>query len=430
MEIHFIFAIIAFIIFLGYLSEYIFKRTNVPDVLFLIIAGIVIRTVFEWTTPESLGFGSELFTTFALIFLLFQGALNIKFGDLFASLSNVLKLTLTHFILSLVVSTAVIYFIEGSFLVSLVAGLIVAGTSSAIVIPLVERIQIRDKYKLILTLESAITDVLCIIGVLTVLEIFKSGNIDGSVIFQAILTSFALAIFVGVVVGILWIFILNKHQSLIDAHILTIGIVMAIYAFVESQLVGASGAIAALTFGIVLGNSKTILDIKNKQRNKAIEYRASKEKSIKKREEILENKVSNVVLNQSARSFYQEISFFIKIFFFVYIGILIDFSNPYLFLIGFLITIAIYLVRPFSVWVCFKSSELEKHDRVLLESLTPKGTAAVILAQFVAQSGYLGAFASDLISISLSVVVISILLTSMFVFLSKKKFFTNVYGFK
>ena len=94
MEIISVLTIISGIIILGFLSEFIFKKTNIPDVLFLIIVGIIIGSGLKWIKAEEFGFGAELFTTFALIFILFQGAINLDFRTIMKNLLKTLKLTI------------------------------------------------------------------------------------------------------------------------------------------------------------------------------------------------------------------------------------------------------------------------------------------------------------------------------------------------
>ena len=87
-----IFGVIAAIVFLGFISDLIFRKTNIPDVIFLIFTGIMIATVLKWVSPATFGSGSRLFTTFALVFILFQGALSMNFKTLLKSLSNTFNL--------------------------------------------------------------------------------------------------------------------------------------------------------------------------------------------------------------------------------------------------------------------------------------------------------------------------------------------------
>lgn len=297
MEIISVLLVISGIIFLGLLSELIFKKANIPDVLILIIIGIVMGSVFKWVKADSFGFGAELFTTFALIFILFQGALNLDFKTIIKSLPNTLKLTTLNFFLTVIVVAIIAYFMKYDLLTSILVGTILGGTSSAVVIPLVNNIDIREKYGSVLTLESAISDVLCIIGAVTILEIIKTGEVVASGIFKSVLSSFSLALVVGTFIGIVWIIIMYKYEHLMKSPFATIALVIAIYAFVESPFVEASGAIAALAFGLVIGNSRSLYQAFNRRR---------------KNEE--DNIVKNVLI-PTTKSFYSEISFFVKTIF-------------------------------------------------------------------------------------------------------------------
>jgi cell volume regulation protein A len=411
MEIIATLAVIAAIIILGFIAELIFRRYDIPDVLFLIGIGILISSYFGWADGEDLGSGIHLFTTFALIFILFQGALSINFKTLIRSLSQTLKVT----VLSFFATTIIVFLIALSFgfspLIALLMGTILGGTSSAVVIPLVKSVEIKEKYSTVLQLESALSDVLAIVGSITVLEILKSGEIVTSSIFRTLLSSFSLSIIVGFGIGIIWIMIQRKfEEQLSNAYMLTIAIVIGLYAFVESDFVQASGAISALTFGLVLGNSRSILRKKDTLNSD-------------------EKKQPLSVLSLSAKNFYSEISFFVKTFFFVYLGMLIDFSNSYIFMYGLVLTLGIYLIRPFIVNLSFRKEKMFSKERTLLEVMIPKGLAAAVLAGVAVQSQVLGT-ASELFSnMILSVVILSILLTSILVFLAEKNMFKGFLPF-
>ena len=165
-------------------------------------------------------------------------------------------------------------------------------------------VDIKDKYGLVLKLESALSDVLSIIGTITVLEIIETGIAVPAGIFQSVLQSFSLAIIVGIICGIIWVYLLKKHGYLMKAYMLTIALVIGLYVFVESDFVGGSGPIAALTFGLVLGNSRVLLTMGNSSSNNDIKN--------KPRPKLEEKTITNVLSN-SAKNFYSEISFFVNI---------------------------------------------------------------------------------------------------------------------
>lgn len=434
-----VFAVITGIIFLGFFAELLFKKTNIPDVLILIFVGIFIGSFLNWVDVEALGDGTRLFTTFALVFILFQGALSINFKTLLEALGPTVSLTLLNFIFTVAAVSGVAYFVlDYSLLLSMLIGTILGGTSSAVVIPIVSNLTgVKEKYKLTLTLESALSDVLCIVGTLTILQIMLTGEVVASNIFNSILTSFALALVVGISIGIAWTIILSKFELLQNSYMLTIACVMGLYAFVESDFVGASGAIAALSFGLVLGNSHLILQdtkkplikpINTKFNSKKVESKASSKLSKKELQEASLPMHSNIVTT-SAMSFYSEITFFVKTFFFVYLGLLIDISNLSIFLVGALLAVAIYIVRPFAVKIVFNNDRPSDFDRTVLEILIPKGLAAAVLAGVVVQSGVLEEAASTFTTMILSVVLISIILTSILLILSKQNIFRGFFPF-
>jgi potassium/hydrogen antiporter len=405
MNIPAVFAVAAALIFLGFLSELIFKKTNIPDVIFLIGTGIIIGTFLGWVTPVSLGNAATLFTTFALIFLLFQGALNINFKTLVKSLPSTLRVTLFGFIGTTLVTAIICLLFGYSFLLSLLIGTILGGTSSAVVIPLVKNIKMKEEYKTVLKLESAISDVLCIVTAVAIIEIFTSGTITAASIFKTILSSFALAIVVGVITGSVWIMLLKTFKNLATSYMLTIAVVIGLYAFTESPFVGASGAIAALSFGLMLGNSKAFLHNIKEHRNQFAQARST----------------VTAALSAQAKNFYAEISFFVKTFFFIYLGILMDFSNPLVFLYGALLTAGIYLSRPYIIKLIFRKRNIDDKDRTYLEIMIPKGLAAAVLTQVAVQSAVPGA--EEFVTLILSVILLSILLTSCLTFLTEYDLF-------
>ena len=65
-------AIIGLLIFTAHLFSEIFSRKRIPDVLFLIIIGLLIGPVFHWISPESLGNAGSLFSGITLVTILLR----------------------------------------------------------------------------------------------------------------------------------------------------------------------------------------------------------------------------------------------------------------------------------------------------------------------------------------------------------------------
>ena len=396
-----IFLIFAGIIFLGYFAELLFKKSRIPDVLFLILAGVLLSSVFGIVGPDDFGLEATIFVNFALLYLLFQGSLNLDFRTLFASLRGAGALTVISFIFTVTIVTGLAMLIFGfSFIMALLLGFMLGGTSSAVVIPLVSQLPILKKYKSVLTIESAISDVLSIVGALTVITIITTGQVSGASVVKGVVGSFSVALVLGVVAGLLWMVLLAKHRPLASAEMVTVAMLVLVYAAVESPFIGASGAIAVLAFGLVLGNSKRLLA-------------ALFPKNDKDKQDPL---ALRNIISSTAKNFYGEISFFVKVFFFVYLGIIMEFSQPIIFVWALVITAGIYVARPLAVRLAFLRANLDDTNRTAMEVLIPKGLAAAVLVQLAVSEGIAGA--DLMVTPVFGVILMSILLTGVLIFLN------------
>src|SRR3989344_3168603 len=202
---------IGLILFFGAFAEFIFKKISIPDVLFLITLGFVIGpNVLGYIGPGSIARLAPIFTTFTLLFLLFDGAFNIHLSSLIREFSSSLILTLFNFIISSVVISGIMMAMGYSFLVSLLVGFILGGTSSSFVIPILKQINISEKVYSLLTLESALTDIFCIVFSLTIVEIYNFGTFVLRDTFTQIVSLFSIAGLIGILGGILWIILILK----------------------------------------------------------------------------------------------------------------------------------------------------------------------------------------------------------------------------
>src|SRR6056297_2504602 len=122
------FALISAIIIIGYFSELLFKKTGIPDVLVLIGIGISLRYFFDAIHPENFGASANLFATFTLIFLLFQGALKIDFKTLFKSVTEATKLTTISFLFTVIITSGLSIILFGfNIQLAILFGMIVGG---------------------------------------------------------------------------------------------------------------------------------------------------------------------------------------------------------------------------------------------------------------------------------------------------------------
>lgn len=399
MEIVIIFLIAAVIMGLGVLGDYVFRKTNIPDVFWLILFGILLASFFPEDT-KSVEYIAPLFTTFALIFILFEGALNLNINKLFKGMVKSSILSIVNFLGTVIVVSVIFYFTDLGLINGIILGSIIGGTSSAVVVPLAQRLKISKLASTTLLLESALTDVLCIVFALSFIEVAKLGSLNIYSIAGNIFYTFAIATIIGIVFAFIWVLLLKMIMKHSKSYIISIAALLVVYA--TAELLNSNGAIACLSFGIILGNSSNIF---KKTRLRSLSFNP--------------NKISN-----GEKFFYNEISFVLKTFFFVYLGLMIDFTNLKLFILALLLVVLMFFfVRPFATMTI--AGKLPRKDISMIEGMVPKGLAAAVLAKMPFMAGISGTeFFADLV---FAVVLLSILLSTVLIYLIEKNKYKGIY---
>jgi NhaP-type Na+/H+ or K+/H+ antiporter len=71
------------LVFLAHLFSAIFEKVRLPDVVPLVILGLLLGPVFGLTDPSTFGKIGGVFTTLALVIILFQGGYRLAFRDVY-----------------------------------------------------------------------------------------------------------------------------------------------------------------------------------------------------------------------------------------------------------------------------------------------------------------------------------------------------------
>lgn len=389
-------------IFLSHYFASLFVRTKIPDVLWLFIIGLLLGPVFGVVTPEKFGAVGPVFTTITLVFILFESGIDQRLEPLINSLSGTAKITTYNFIGSLLVAGAIAFFYTDlGLLRSLVLGSIVGGTSSAVVTTLARQFPMTQRSSTILVLESAFSDVFTLAVPLTLLTAYKVGKFDVAFVTGQMFAAFILAAMLGIVGAFLWSILLNRMRTLQNTVFTTPAFVFIIYGFVE--ILNYSGPIAALAFGITLGN----IDVLGPP--------------------IMKNVISRkpISLTDHERAFFSEAVFLLRTFFFVYIGISVRFQDGWMFALGAAITGALFLARIFIVRLSVPRDTPLK-DAAFMAAMIPKGLGAAVLASLPIQQGIPGGEVIQ--SVVFSIILCTTLLTTVLTFLVDKTFLSEVYS--
>jgi potassium/hydrogen antiporter len=382
------------LIFLAHLFAGLFRYKKIPDVLLLIVIGLVLGPFTGLIDQSFFGELGSVFANITLVIILFEGGTGLRMNVLRSALRGTASLTIINFLISMLVTglcTLVIFDFDP--LRSFMLGAFLGGTASAIVIPLVNQMKMDMGSKTILILESAVSDVLCIVVGLTLFEAFKLGGLDFGSMLGSIVGGFLFSLVIGLIAGLAWSFMLNRVRTLQNSIFTTPAFVFIVYGI--SELLGLSGAISALMFGITLANIDLLpLPLLSKY-TKEIPH----------------------TLNDTERIFFAEVVFLLKTFFFVYIGISIVLTDYFSLAVGFILTILLYIVRIPTVKISVRPN-LPLEDRVVMAFMVPKGLAAAVLASLPFQYGMPGG--EYIQNITYATVLLSIVLNSLMVFLHSR----------
>lgn len=346
------------IIVIGFLSNYLFERKGFPDMLILIVLGMLFGPVFGLVDATTIMGLAPYLAALALVFILFDGGMAMNIYRVFAESPRAAILAIFGFSLSVIATTLFMAYMvippDVPILYSILFGTIFGGSSSVAIISLASRIKVSEKCSTILSLESALTDILCIVFSLVVIEIILKGTVNLTTIGQSIASRFSTGIVLGVIFGLLWLSVLKRIAKASYVYILTLAVVLLAYSL--SEFLGGSGSLCSLLFGIMLGNEKEIYKILRMERP------------------------PNMVVDVGLKRFESEVAFLLRTFFFVYIGLIMTISDVTIVIAGIILSLILLLVRVGAVALTtVRSAELAK-ERWIMSIMLTRGLAAAVLA--------------------------------------------------
>jgi cell volume regulation protein A len=390
------------IIVIGFLGNYLFKRTGLPDMLFLIILGLLIGPVTGLVDGKSLMSFAPYLAVLALVFILFDGGMTLNIYRVFSESPRAVVLAVIGFIASAAATSLIMAFVvfpkvlplysSVSPLYSILFGTILGGGSSTIVVSLVSNVEMNKKGSSVLALESVMNDILCIVLSLVLIEmIVLRANVDLPTVAKSVASRLSIGAVLGAIIGIGWLSTLKRVAKVAYSYMLTLGVVLLAYAF--SEYLGGSGALCALLFGIIMGNEKEIYGIL-KTKKPAIQ-----------------------AVDAGMKRFESEMAFLLRTFFFVYLGLIATMTNTTIIITGILLSFTLLLIRFGAVRLATVRSELTQ-ERTTMSMLLTRGLAAAVLAtlplQFADPIKYpdIGGIFQQLSPLYINVAIVVILTTS------------------
>jgi NhaP-type Na+/H+ or K+/H+ antiporter len=255
MDPNFTVAVIGTVILLGVFLTAISKKTGWPLALVLMIIGLFVGPILHIFDVSEFQGAVQSFAILALILVLFDTGYDIKLSKIKQSILQSTGLALVGVLATLFVVFLIgRYILHLDFYLALLFGALLASTDLTIIGPLMQNMRIKQNVKDALDMEATLNSVFA--AVLAI--VFGMMAMTSSTLTEALTRGVLYHIIIGVAIGLMlgWILLKGIHHLPADdmPAIVTIGAVLVVYSVTE--LIGASGVIAALIVGLLYGNVK------------------------------------------------------------------------------------------------------------------------------------------------------------------------------
>jgi Na+:H+ antiporter len=361
---------VAAILVLGSIGEHVFVLTNIPDALWLLAAGVVIGPILGIVRPDQLTLVAPYLGAVTIIVILFDGGARL---DIATGLRTVPRATLLAFtgfaIAALIVCLASMAAAAAGFLPQpwswqqgLLLGTILGGSSSVVVMPAVFRAHLDPRVSGLVSFESALTDVLCIVGATTIIELMVLGAAGAAPDpITGVARTFGLGVAGGLVGGVLGLVALRFLRGSEYTYPLLLAGLMVLYVAVDAN--GGSAPLAILVCALVVANAHL------PGFTGAEEWPGS--------------------LGPSVRGLHAMIAFVIKAFFFVFMGAMLG-SPSWEMAFGVVLGGLLFAGRIIAVRIATVRAGLTSVEQHVVSALLPRGLAAGVLAGLPVYAGVSG----------------------------------------
>jgi cell volume regulation protein A len=359
---------VAGIFLVGVAGELVFQRTQVPDAVWLVAAGIVLGPVTGLLRQDLLREIAPFFAALTLVVILFEGGRRLRLESIMRSAPHAVGVAILTFLLSCVTvalvaqGAAAVGWLPAPWTVlhSLLLGTILGGSSSVVVMPSMAMARVESRVADVVSLESAITDILCVVGAGTIAQLIARGP-DAGMPGAVIVRTFGIGLGIGAGAGLIWVLFLGLLRQNAHAFPLTLSALLILYVLVDRT--GGSPALAVLTFAILAGNAAWI----GRRLRFAI---------------VLDTE-------QDGRDFHGQLVFIVKSFFFTFIGAML--GPPWgLAVLGVLAGLVLLPSRLPGAWFAAWTLRLSPAERGIVAVSLPRGLAAGVLATLPAAAGIPG----------------------------------------
>ncbi len=305
------FFFIALVILIGFLTGRVFQLTRFPDIPILLSIGLLLGPLNRYALDH--GFGSSavaenidistlkdfapIVSTLALIVILFDSVLKLDFSHFSKSLRPAFAHTLPTFLVTVSsISVVAVYVFGMPPLLAVVLAVALSNVGQTVSAAIIREIDLDKEVRSIYFIEMAIYDLISIPLLVSLLEFAQGagGPGDAGTFAQSLVRIISISLMLGLVGGLLWIYIFGKMERFPYSYMVTLAGLLFVYSL--NAFLGGSGPVSVLIFGLVIGNRAGVIRFLGKT-------------------------VSTETEGERVGSFHDEITFFVRSFFFIFLGL-------------------------------------------------------------------------------------------------------------
>ena len=241
----------------GLACQVVADLLRAPRMLVLLLGGMLLGpSVTDAIDVPLDSTGAELLLTLGVSFILFYGGLQLSVGILSRVAVGIGLLAVPGVVVTALVTgivAAVAFDIPLS--TGLLIGAVVAPTDPAILIPLFDRIGIRQKIEQTAIAESALNDATGAVLALVLAGVVQSGDASIADPIVDFLTDLAISTVLGIAFGILLSIVVSDRRAGVWKESAAIAVVAVVaVGYFSTDSAGGSGYLGAFLAGLIVGN--------------------------------------------------------------------------------------------------------------------------------------------------------------------------------
>jgi NhaP-type Na+/H+ or K+/H+ antiporter len=349
-------------LFLSYISNLFYTKTRIPDIVWLLGFGYLLGPVLGFFEIETFMSIFSLLILVTVSIFSFDTGINVDISSVMRTVIKALVLSMTTFLaITFIVGFSVSFLFPDQFGLweGLLLGAMIGGLGGISVTGILDQLKtlipfIEDEGT-VLNLESTLSDPIKVVACVTLIRMIMSPGLTLEAGFKDIVFTFTISVLFGLIVGLLWAEVLNFLWGRPFNYMMTVAALFPVYIASEAFAGTGGGPITAVAFGLTITNYRYISRRMGSNRKVRID---------KKR----------------IREFNMEITFLIKAFFFVYLGVTVELSLEYT-LVALLIVALILVVRYYVASGVGNLLKFTVGEMVLSKVIFLQGTSALVLSE-------------------------------------------------